>query len=242
MKLTVLGNTGPYPGVGGACSGYLLEGDGYCILLDFGNGTFGNLQKHLSINALDFIICSHLHPDHISDLYVLRYALQEKELKLPLYAPAEPVIEFASLAYKDIYCITAVDEDLKINKAGLKISFEKMVHPYTDYAIKIADREMTFLYTGDTAENDRLFKFAKGVDVMLCDCAFLDDQESGIHLSVKKVCRVANDSGVKTLILTHFYPYTEPLAYLEKASEYRKGKVLVTQIGCSYELTKEPAK
>ena len=25
MKLTVLGNTGPYPQAGGACSGYLLE-------------------------------------------------------------------------------------------------------------------------------------------------------------------------------------------------------------------------
>lgn len=44
MKLTVLGNTGPYPKAGGACSGYLLENGDSKVVLDMGNGTLANLR------------------------------------------------------------------------------------------------------------------------------------------------------------------------------------------------------
>jgi len=46
MKLTVLGCCGPYPAAGGACSGYLLEEDGYRVLIDCGNGV---LSRYSSI-------------------------------------------------------------------------------------------------------------------------------------------------------------------------------------------------
>ena len=32
MKLTILGNNGPYPAAGGACSGYLLRAGNTCVL------------------------------------------------------------------------------------------------------------------------------------------------------------------------------------------------------------------
>lgn len=63
MNLTVLGNTGPFPAPGGACSGYLFESKGSRIVLDFGSGVneaavktlilthlapFGDLEAYLS--------------------------------------------------------------------------------------------------------------------------------------------------------------------------------------------------
>ncbi|MBK5244372.1 MAG: hypothetical protein JJE18_04980 [Eubacteriaceae bacterium] len=50
MKLTVLGNTGPFPAPGGACSGYLFESNGSRIILDFGSGVMANLQKYQSVS------------------------------------------------------------------------------------------------------------------------------------------------------------------------------------------------
>ena len=47
MKLTVLGNNGPYPSKGGATSGYLLEFDDRLFLLDCGSGVFSNLLRHV---------------------------------------------------------------------------------------------------------------------------------------------------------------------------------------------------
>jgi ribonuclease BN (tRNA processing enzyme) len=78
MKLTILGNNGPFPGAGGACSGYLLSNEKCNILLDCGNGVLSNLQKLIPLKMLDAIILTHLHSDHISDMMVLRYAIQIK--------------------------------------------------------------------------------------------------------------------------------------------------------------------
>ncbi|KNZ40422.1 beta-lactamase [Acetobacterium bakii] len=236
MKLMVLGNTGPYPGPGGACSGYLLESGDTRMVMDFGNGTLANLQKHHSIDEISLIICSHLHADHISDLFVLRYALEQKKLMIPLFVPSEPPLELASLYYKNVYTIKTLSEELVLKPDHLTITFKKLKHSFLDYAIKITDGETTFLYTGDTCYTPALGEFAKGVDVMLCDGAFLEDVVSDKHLSVKEACEIANEAGVKTLILTHFAPFEDPQAYLSKGEKLFKGALYVTEIGKSFDI------
>ncbi|WP_041668615.1 MBL fold metallo-hydrolase [Acetobacterium woodii] len=235
MKLTVLGNNGPYPGPGGACSGYLFNIGDLNIVLDFGNGTLSNLQKLIQIADIDFIICSHLHADHISDLFVLHYALQMKNQQLKLYAPAEPALELKKLELSS-YQITKINESLEIITNGLTISFKELRHPFMDFGIKISDGETTFLYTGDTSYTSNLLEFAKGVDIVLCDGAFLEDVVSDKHLSVKEACEVATEAGVKTLILTHLEPFEKPETYLEKGKRHFKGNLLITEIGKTFDL------
>ena len=55
MRLTVLGNNGPYPAPGGACSGYLLESDSgeTKILLDCGTGVLSRLTDRISLDELE---------------------------------------------------------------------------------------------------------------------------------------------------------------------------------------------
>jgi ribonuclease BN (tRNA processing enzyme) len=43
VKLTVVGCSGSFPGPDSPASCYLLEHDGYSILLDLGNGAIGPL-------------------------------------------------------------------------------------------------------------------------------------------------------------------------------------------------------
>ncbi|MDI3535768.1 MAG: hypothetical protein PWP16_387 [Eubacteriaceae bacterium] len=231
MKLTVLGNTGPFPGPGGACSGYLLQVNNRRIVLDFGNGTFANLQKFHSIKDIDMIILSHLHPDHFSDIYVLRYALQNIGLKMPLYAPSEPPLEAASLFYKDIYQIKNISEALKIEIDDITISFKKMKHPVLDFAIKIETPQKTFVYTGDTTYIEELIDFSREADALLIDSAFLDDTESLIHCCVKQACEIANKAQVKKLILTHFDPYGDSNNYLLKGKSLFENALEITEIG-----------
>lgn len=236
MRLTVLGNNGPYPGPGGACSGYLFESEGIRIALDFGNGVLSNLQKKIKITEIDFIVCSHLHADHISDLFVLRYALQMMDKQMTLYTPPEPAMELSPLYLNDIYQITKISEVLKIETDDLMFSFKELNHPFMDYGTKITDGETTFLYTGDTCYTPNLTEFAKGVDVMLCDAAFIEDSVSDKHLSVKEACEIANEAGVKTLILTHLVPYEKPEKYLEKGKEHFNGSLFVAEIGKTFDI------
>ena len=94
MKLTILGNNGPYPAAGGACSGYLLTGDHgrTQVLIDCGAGVLSGLSTWISWEALDAVILSHLHYDHMSDLLPMQYAMQfhPRPAPLPVFAPATP--------------------------------------------------------------------------------------------------------------------------------------------------------
>ena len=76
MKLTVLGKYGPYAPAHGATSGYLLENGGKNLLLDMGSGVLARLQEFIVPEQLDGIIISHVHYDHINDLFLYRYMLE----------------------------------------------------------------------------------------------------------------------------------------------------------------------
>ena len=70
MYLTILGNNGPFPAPGGACSSYLLESDSgeTKLLIDAGTGSLARLMDIARPETLDAVVLSHLHFDHMSDL------------------------------------------------------------------------------------------------------------------------------------------------------------------------------
>ncbi len=82
MRLTVLGCAGTFPGPRSGCSSYLVEHDGFRLLLDAGNGAVGALQRHGGLLDLDAVLLSHLHADHCVDLVAYAYAR--------IYPPAGP--------------------------------------------------------------------------------------------------------------------------------------------------------
>ena len=93
MKLTILGCSGSAPGPDGPASSYLVEHDGFRLLLDLGSGAFGALQRHLDPAEVDAVVLSHLHPDHCLDLTALvvhhRYGPPAGALPpVPLLGPA----------------------------------------------------------------------------------------------------------------------------------------------------------
>ena len=51
-SLTVLGSCGAWPEPGRACAGFLLEYDGYKIVLDLGYAALPQLLKHCPAGAL----------------------------------------------------------------------------------------------------------------------------------------------------------------------------------------------
>ena len=68
LRITVLGKSPSWQDAGGACSGYLIEESGTCVLLDCGNGVFSKLRRYRDYVAVDAVVISHLHADHFLDL------------------------------------------------------------------------------------------------------------------------------------------------------------------------------
>jgi ribonuclease BN (tRNA processing enzyme) len=82
MKLTIVGCAGSYPSPASPASCYLLEHDGFVLLLDLGNGALGSLQQYIDPRTINAIALSHLHPDHCLDMPSLHV--------LAKYHPAGP--------------------------------------------------------------------------------------------------------------------------------------------------------
>jgi ribonuclease BN (tRNA processing enzyme) len=91
VKLTVIGCAGSAPGPKSPASCYLVEHDGFQLVLDMGNGAFGPLQGYADPASIDAVFLSHLHADHCLDVapYVVwhRYSGRAKPGLVPLYAP-----------------------------------------------------------------------------------------------------------------------------------------------------------
>ncbi len=214
VKLTVLGNHGPYPGVGGACSGYLVEEGENRVLVDCGSGVFSRLQQYTGLENLKGIVISHLHSDHMSDLLVLRYAVDimqnKKRMDAPLnlFVPSQPEDDFDRLNYKNAFNINKISKDTEIDIGGLTFSFRKMIHPVLTFAVKVKGKGGNIVYSADTSYSPELIDFASGCDLFLCEAALMnrDMGENPVHLTALQSGDIALRSGVKRLLLTHFWP------------------------------------
>ena len=71
MRLTVLGGCGAWPAAGQACSGYLVEQDGFRLLVDPGYAIVPRLLELIDAAEVDAVLVSHGHPDHCADLHPL---------------------------------------------------------------------------------------------------------------------------------------------------------------------------
>lgn len=222
MRLTILGNNGPYPSHGGACSGYFLESDSgnTRILIDCGTGVLTRLMEDTDLTQLDAVVLSHLHFDHMSDMLPMQYALQFNPRKRPLnvYAPATPVDVRKLLAGNQIDLWPMAETTI----GEMKLSFCPVRHPVETYAIAVECDGARFVYTGDSNTDFALELFCDSADLLLADAGLsaADHKETSPHLSAALCGKLARDTGVKRLILTHFNPKYDPNALCAEARDF----------------------
>ncbi|RJX27608.1 MAG: MBL fold metallo-hydrolase [Dethiobacter sp.] len=245
MKLIVLGSYGPFPPAGGTCSGYLLEHEGFYVLLDCGNGVLSRMQEFITVSKLGAVIVSHLHSDHISDLFILRYALQmemeqgSRNTPLLVIAPEEPHEEFLRLSYKNVYRIEPIIEDKIIDVGPFRFSFKRTIHAVPCFAIAVYLGEFKKLvYSADTEFFPEFVPFACNAPLLLCESNFLTEdllKGSKNHLSAFQAASLAREAGVQRLLLTHLPPFRNKINYLEEASSIF-GAVTVAEEGKVYDI------
>lgn len=188
MRLTVLGKYGPFPPKNGATSGYLLQSKTQNVVLDLGAGTLSRLQEKVSIKDLSFIVLSHLHFDHVSDMGVLSYALSFSgyEGKINVYLPKFDCELYTAFSKIDKFNLINVEEGVDYKEGDLTFSFYKMTHPVLSYGVKFSDGSSCFSYTGDTTFNDNLAPLLQGANLAVVDGAFLQvhHDKTKPHMSI----------------------------------------------------------
>lgn len=247
MKVTVLGCSGSMPGPDSPASGYLVEADGYKLVLDMGNGTFGALQRHVAPHEVDAVVLSHLHPDHFIDLtsYIvaLRYAPQRPSARLPLIGPAG-TRDRLEVAYDPMARKLRLHELFEFGtpRSGelgpFAVSFAPMNHPVPAYALRLTFGDTTLVYSGDTGESDALVSLAHGADLLLCEATFGPDEPyvPDLHLTGKQAGEHAARANVGRLVVTHVPPWGSREVAAAEASATFGGPVEAAQPGAIIEL------
>jgi ribonuclease BN (tRNA processing enzyme) len=246
MKLTVLGCAGSFPGPDSACSAYLVEADGFRLLVDFGAGSLSALQRYASLTSIDAILLSHLHADHILDacnyVVVRRYAPDGPYPLLPIYAPAGARGRL-SAAYgegelDDVYQF----HDLTPGRREIgpfAVTVDRVNHPVETYGVRLEHGGRVLAYSADSAPCDALHRLAHNADLFLCEASYLDGEENppDLHLTGREAGEVATKAGVARLVLTHLVDaWGSEANSVECASAAFAGPVEVARAGASYDV------
>lgn len=251
MRLTILGCAGSMPGPDAACSCYLVEADGFQLLLDCGTGALGALQRHGSLFTVDAIVLSHLHPDHCVDVasyVVARYYYPPNGVALPqipVHGPAGTPDRIAAIGGPGIGAHAAEVYDFhpilpgKLELGPFTLDLAHVNHPIETFGMRVEHEGRSLCYSADTGPSDALVELARGADVFLCEASFLDspDNPPDVHLSGRQAGEHATKAGAKELLLTHLVAgFVDPLAVVGEASVAFDGPVEHVRAGWSYEI------
>lgn len=239
MKLTIIGCWGGYPKANEASTGYLLEHDGFRLMIDFGSGVLAKLQNFIKPEELDALVLSHYHPDHVADIGVLQHArliqgfLGSKSSQLPIYGHVKDMQEFSKLTYKNITKGIAYNPDKKLEAGPFTISFMAAIHPAPCYAMRIEVDGKALVFTGDTSFKEEFISFAKDADLLLSECNFYGSQDGrgAGHMNSYDNGKLARNANVKQLILTHLPHYGELEQLVAEASTEYKGPIILAKEG-----------
>lgn len=235
MKLTVLGCLGAYPYKGAGTTGFLLQSEGFNLLIDAGSTTLIQLEKQLEPTALDAVILSHYHHDHIADLGVLQYYWQlsptrDVQRELMIYGHDEDAQHFSQLTMPGVSKGIAYQPNESLEIGPFTITFLKTIHPVICYAMRIVENSTgkVLVFTGDSGYLETFVSFATAADVFLADTyLFAGNELHHAHFTSKEAGEIAKAAGVKMLILTHL-PQHGDLEQLRQEAQAAAGDIPVS--------------
>ncbi|MBR6955305.1 MAG: MBL fold metallo-hydrolase [Clostridia bacterium] len=224
MKVTVLGCQGPFPGPGGATSGYLVEAGETRICLDLGSGCLAALTALTPPESLTALVFSHWHHDHCADALPLIYRLQAKQAVLDVWGPvddASPVR--AALAGVQCVRLHTLSPGDRVNLGTVELQAHAARHPVPALALRLEAAGKTLCYTGDTNTLEHLDAFAREADLLLADGLFpaASWSQDKPHLSAALAAELARDARAARLVITHLHPEIDPAVLLREAGAIR---------------------
>ncbi|SFK97065.1 Ribonuclease BN, tRNA processing enzyme [Geodermatophilus ruber] len=224
----MVGCSGSGPGPASPASCYLVEHDGFRLLVDLGNGSFGALQGLVDPDTVDAVFLSHLHADHCLDVapFVVwhRYSGRATRGRVPLLAPVGAERRLALAYDADGEGLTDVFDFVPVGAGHLDlgpfaVELARTAHPMECYAIRLTGGGRSLVYTGDTGASAAVVDLARGADILLAEAAHPDvpGLPPDLHLTGREAGEHAAAAGVGRLLLTHVPPWVDSAAQLASA-------------------------
>lgn len=253
LRLTVLGGSAAWPNPGQGCSAYLVRSVRATLLIDCGPDTMLELRNHVSPAAIDAVVISHCHADHILDLVTLRYGLvygaDKPAAPIPVWLPPGGAAILSGLAdalggqgeragdfWESCFALREYDPGGQLEIEDVTLRFQATQHFTRCYAMRLRTTDgRSLVYSADTGRIDQLIDFARGVDLLVSE-ATADDhgdlppEERG-HITPEDAGEWAREAEVRRLLLTHLWHERPAATVVNRAAAQYAGPIDVAMRG-----------
>lgn len=225
MRLTTLG-TGTVALVAHrACAGYYVEAGEARLLIDCGSGITRRMaEQAIPWQSITHVALTHFHIDHHGDLPTLIFAwkygmLPSRAEPLVIIGPVGTAALLSRLAAAYGEWVTAPGFTVTVRELapgervelvpGVHLSCQSVPHTPESVAYCVERGTRRLVYTGDTGLSEPFAAWARGCDVLLCECSLPSSMGIPEHLTPEQCGELAVTVAPRQLVLTHFYPPVE---------------------------------
>jgi ribonuclease BN (tRNA processing enzyme) len=216
------------------------------ILVDCGPGTLDRLYEYgVPVEEIDFMLISHFHIDHVSDLAAILLSRWLRNLGKPgdvhhmtIVGPKGLTDYLAKVSelnqpWISEYTFDVVEPEagsfvapFDSRYAGFSVRTAPTGHTENSICFRIVDEaNRCVFYSGDTDYNEELIPLAKEADLAILECSMPDDKKLPGHLTPHLSGKLAEKAGVHRLLLTHFYEEVLMVDIVKEVNEEFRGPV-----------------
>ncbi len=246
VRLTVLGGSGAWPTARQGCSGYLVERDGFRLLVDPGYASLPPLLERVAPEDVDAVLVSHGHPDHCADLHpLLRARVLGGRRPPPLPVHAVPGSLAAVLALdppgslEEGYVLHDLAAGEPVTVGPFTVDARPLPHHLPNLGFRLGAGGRTLAYTGDTGPSPDVAALAWAADLFLAAATFPEQVPVPLApflCSARVIGEYAAAAAPARVVLTHVWPRGDPAAVLAAARTAYAGEVAVATTGLVVDL------
>jgi ribonuclease BN (tRNA processing enzyme) len=218
VQLTPIGTSPAWYNPGEPTSGFLLEADGYRVLIDCGSGVISRYLS-LSTEPIDAIVLTHGHADHVLDLVPLAYGIQYGALdswRPRLLVPRGVRARLSHLVgawdgpadfFETTYDVADYATGVPFELGPFRVDSCEVPHFIETWALRFEHEGGSFGYTADLGPSEGAAAFLRDVDLLLTEATLPVDHGEAAdnrgHLTAEEAGQLAAAAGAGALLLTH---------------------------------------
>lgn len=252
MRLTTLGTGTVALEPARVCAGYFVTAGSVKLLMDCGSGVCHRLAEHgLPWSDITHVAFTHFHTDHISDYATLVQAWRYGQLP----PRSAPLVVIGPIGTTDLISRIAVMHGDWVREPGfpvtivelatgasfdmgdgVTISATKVPHSAESVALSVTRGGRRLVYTGDMGYDPMFAEWARGADVLLCECSLPEEMAMAEHLTPAQCGALAAAALPRHLVLTHFYPPVERIDIRAVVAAHYAGPISLAEDGSTFEI------
>jgi ribonuclease BN (tRNA processing enzyme) len=237
------------------CAGHLVHAGALYILMDCGSGICHRLaEQGLPWGDITHVAFTHFHTDHIADYATLVQAWRHGQLPkrvapLTVIGPTGTTDLLARIA--TMHGDWVVDPGFPVTVVelapgashdlgdGVVVSVAKVPHTAESVALSVTRGGRRVVYTGDMRYDPMFAEWARGADLLLCECSLPEEMAVESHLTPAQCGALAAAALPRHLVLTHFYPPVERTDIRAIIAAHYAGPISLAEDGTTFEIEED---